>query len=175
VPYGIMKRRSFTDGTMEEHPLIFPNILRQANRTQIRVPIDDTHTWVVYLHFVPSEHGVPADGEVPVDYRKPFKQPPDALHPVARFRMDEVDAQDFMAWETQGAIADRTHERLATSDRGVIMYRAMVMREIDKVRRNTDPMNVIRDPNHQIIDTKFEESVLAEKAGSVTYHLPKSA
>jgi 5,5'-dehydrodivanillate O-demethylase len=176
VPYGIMKRRSFTDGTMEEHPLIFPNVLRQANRTQIRVPIDDTHTWVVYLHFVPSEHGAPAEPEeVPVDYRKPFKHPPDAVYPVARFRMDEVDAQDFMAWETQGAIADRTRERLTTSDRGVVMYRTMIMREIEKVRQNRDPMNVIRDPNHEIIDTKFEESVLAEKAGSVTYHLPKSA
>lgn len=57
VDYGIIKRRSFTDGTMEEHPIIFPNILRQANRTQIRVPIDDTHTWVIYLHFVPSTEG----------------------------------------------------------------------------------------------------------------------
>jgi 5,5'-dehydrodivanillate O-demethylase len=174
VPYGIMKRRSFSDGTMEEHPLIFPNILRQANRTQIRVPIDDTHTWVVYLHFVPSEDTAPIDGgDVPVDYRKAFKNPPDALHPFARFRMDEVDAQDFMAWETQGPIADRTCERLATSDRGVVMYRMMVMREIEKVRQNLDPMNVIRDPDHAIIDTSLEESLRAEKAGSVTYHLPR--
>ena len=176
LPYGIMKRRLFSDGTMEEHPLIFPNILRQANRTQIRVPIDDTHTWVVYLHFVPSDSQAPIDEEnIPVDYRKPFKSPTDAVHPFARFRMDEVDAQDFMAWETQGPIADRTRERLATSDHGVVMYRLMVMREIEKVRQNLDPMNVIRDPDHPIIDTKFEESVRAEKAGSVTYHLPKNS
>jgi 5,5'-dehydrodivanillate O-demethylase len=174
VPYGIMKRRSFTDGTMEEHPIIFPNILRQANRTQIRVPIDDTHTWVIYLHFVPSSERQAIEGEeVPVDYRKDFKSPPDRLHPFAKFRMDEVDAQDFMAWETQGPIADRTSERLATSDYGVVMFREMLKREIDKVRRNLDPMNVIRDPDHPIIDTKFEQSLLAEKAGSVTYHLPK--
>lgn len=174
VPYGIMKRRSFSDGTMEQHPLIFPNVLRQANRTQIRVPIDDTHTWVVYLHFVPSDDQAPTDAEdVPVDYRRPFKNPVDGIHPYARFRMDEVDAQDFMAWETQGPVADRTRERLATSDQGVVMYRRMVMREIDKVRQNLDPMNVIRDPDHPIIDTQLEESLLAEKAGSVTYHLPK--
>lgn len=74
----------------------------------------------------------------------------------------------------QGPIADRTRERLATSDHGVVMYRMMVMREIAKVRQNLDPMNVIRDPDHPIIDTKLEESVRAEKAGSVTYHLPKS-
>jgi len=173
LPYGIMKRRSFTDGTMEEHPVIFPNILRQANRTQIRVPIDDTHTWVIYVHFVPSSEGPSSYGdEVPVDYKKDFKNPPDARHPFAVFRMDEVDAQDFMAWETQGPIADRTRERLATSDFGVVMFREMLRREIDKVRRDLDPMNVIRDPNHPIIDTKMDESLLAEKAGSVTYHLP---
>jgi 5,5'-dehydrodivanillate O-demethylase oxygenase subunit len=173
VPYGIMKRREFTDGTMEEHPIIFPNILRQANRTQIRVPIDDTHTWVVYLHFVPYSEGGAIDGdEVPVDYRKDFKSPADALHPLARFSMDEVDGQDFMAWETQGPIADRTRERLATSDHGVVMFREMLKGEIDKVRRNLDPMNVIRDPDHPIIDTQLEASLRAEKAGSVTYHLP---
>ncbi len=73
-----------------------------------------------------------------------------------------------------GLIADRTRERLATSDHGVVMFREMLRREIEKVGRNLDPMNVIRDPDHSIIDTKMDESLLAEKAGSVTYHLPAS-
>ena len=171
--HGILKRRVFTDGKIEEHPLIFPNILRQANRTQIRVPIDDTHTWVVYVHFVPDAAETRADkNEVPINYREPFKNPPDARHPFTKFRLDEVDAQDFMAWETQGPIADRTHERLAASDHGVVMYREMVMREIKRVAQNLEPMNVIRDPNHAIIDTKMDESLHAGKAGSVTYHVP---
>ena len=63
-------------------------------------------------------------------------------------------------------------ERLATSDHGVVMFREMLRREIENVRRNQDPMNVIRDPDPAIIDTKMEESLRAEKAGSVTYHLP---
>jgi 5,5'-dehydrodivanillate O-demethylase len=176
IPYGIMKRRTFTDGTTEEHPIIFPNLLRQANRTQIRVPIDDSHTWIIYLHFVPSKNGEAPNGdEVGVEYRKPFKNPPDRLHPFTRFRLDEVDAQDFMAWETQGPIADRTSERLATSDHGVVMFRELLKGELEKVRQNRDPMNVIRDPNHPIIDTRLDESLLAEKAGSVTYHLPRGA
>jgi len=173
VPYGIMKRRTFTDGDMEEHPLIFPNILRQANRTQIRVPIDDTHTWVIYVHFVPGEKESSIDKEeVPVDCRPPFKDPPDGVHPFVRYRMDEVDAQDFMAWETQGPITDRTSERLATSDHGVVMYREMLRREIENARQNRDPLNVIRDPAHSIIDTKLDDSIRAEKAGSTAYHLP---
>ena len=78
-----------------------------------------------------------------------------------------------MAWETQGPILDRTRERLAASDRGVVMYREMLMTGNRKVQQNLDPMNVFRDPDHAIIDTKLEESVRAETAGS-SYHLPKT-
>lgn len=171
--HGIIKRRYFKDGKIEEHPLLFPTVLRQANRTQIRVPIDDTHTWIVYVHFVPdSAEPRPEGGEVPVHYRKPFKNPLGALHPFAKFRLDEVDAQDFMAWETQGPILDRTRERLATSDRGVVMYRDMLRREIKKVEQGLDPMNVFRDPNHPMIDTKMEASLEVGRAGSVRYHMP---
>lgn len=171
--HGLLKRRVFKDGKVEEHPLLFPTVLRQANRTQIRVPIDDTHTWIVYVHFVPDSAEPRANkDDVPVSYRKPYKNPPGARHPFAKFRLNEVDAQDFMAWETQGPILDRTRERLAGSDRGVVMYREMLRREIQKVERGLDPMNVFRDPSHAIIDTKLDESLHVGRAGSVTYHLP---
>jgi 5,5'-dehydrodivanillate O-demethylase len=171
--YGIIKRRHFRDGKIEEHPLLFPTVLRQANRTQIRVPIDDTHTWIVYVHFVPDTADArPNKEEVPVVYRKPFKNPLGARHPFTKFRMDEVDAQDFMAWETQGPILDRTRERLTGSDRGVVMYREMLKREVEKVQRGLEPMNVFRDPNHPIIDTNMDRSLEVGRAGSVRYHLP---
>ena len=174
--YGIIKRRVFGDGKIEEHPLLFPTVLRQANRTQIRVPIDDTHTYVVYVHFVPDAAGPrAAGGEVPVNYRRPFKNPPDQRHPIAKHRLDEVDAQDFMAWETQGPIHDRTRERLAASDRGIVVYREMLTREIKKVQQGLEPMNVFRDPNGPIIDTKMDHSLEVGKAGSVTYHVPPKA
>jgi 5,5'-dehydrodivanillate O-demethylase len=174
--HGIIKRRVFRDGKVEEHPLLFPTVLRQANRTQIRVPIDDTHTYVVYVHFVPdSAEPRPANGEVPVNYRKPFKNPPEARHPFAKHRLDEVDAQDFMAWETQGAILDRSRERLAASDRGVVLYREMLKREIQKVAQGLEPINVFRDPNHPIIDTKLDASVRVGKAGGFAHILPPKA
>jgi 5,5'-dehydrodivanillate O-demethylase len=170
---GILKRRVFKDGKVEEHPLLFPTVLRQANRTQIRVPIDDTHTWIVYVHFVPdSAEPRPDNDEVPIDYRKPFKNPLGARHPFTQYRLDEVDAQDFMAWETQGPVHDRTRERLAGTDRGIVLYREMLMAEIKKVQENLDPMNVMRDPDHAIIDTKMDESLHVGKAGSVRYHVP---
>ncbi len=162
IPYGIMKRRTYKNGIVDEHPLIFPNILRQGNGAQIRVPMDDTHTKIFIIRFFPSEGGRVLKNEKgpPVEYVKPYKDPPDALHPFARFRMDEVQAQDHMAWETQGPIADRTCERLSTSDRGVVMLREMLKREIQRVRQGLDPIGIIRDPVQDVmIDTKITESI----------------
>jgi 5,5'-dehydrodivanillate O-demethylase len=71
-----------------------------------------------------------------------------------------VQAQDHMAWETQGPISDRTDERLATADRGIIMLREMMQREIKKVQKGLDPIGVVRDPaKNTIIDTKLQDSI----------------
>ena len=80
-----------------------------------------------------------------------------------------------MAWETQGPIHDRTRERLAVSDHGVVQYREMLLREIKKVQQGLDPINVFRDPNSPIIDTKLEESVRGGKAGGFAHILPPKA
>ncbi|MGH7827650.1 MAG: Rieske 2Fe-2S domain-containing protein [Candidatus Binatia bacterium] len=161
VPYGIMKRRTYRNGMIDQHPLIFPNILRQGNSSQIRVPMDDTHTKVYFVRFFPNEDGsVDKEDNVPVEYIKPYKNPPDALHPYAKFRMDEVQAQDHMAWETQGPIADRTSERLTGSDRGVILLRQVMMREIKRVQEGQDPIGIIRDSErHVMIDTNLMDSI----------------
>src|SRR5205814_5385118 len=98
APYGIVKKRTYATGKVDEHPLIFPNILRQGNATQIRVPIDDTHTNIFFVHFLPTGEPLP-DGEDPeVIYMEPFKEPADALHPFTRFKLTHVLPQDHMAW-----------------------------------------------------------------------------
>jgi hypothetical protein len=95
-----------------------------------------------------------------VEYIKPYKNPPDALHPYTKFRMDEVQAQDHMAWETQGPIADRTRERLTSSDRGIVMLREVMMREMKRVKQGLDPMGVIRDVHQNVmVDTHLMESI----------------
>jgi len=164
VPYGIIKKRTYANGKMDEHPLIFPNILRQGNATQIRVPMDDTHTNIFFVYFLPVANG--ANGHVALEDEDPevidvapFKDPPNALHPFTRFTLDAVLAQDHMAWETQGPIVDRSHERLATSDRGIAMYRDILRREIDKIQEGGDPLAVVRDPQHAIIETFLTESL----------------
>lgn len=161
-PLGIMKTRTYQTGHIDQHPLLFPNILRQANCTQIRVPIDDTHTRVFFVRFYQNEDGrVEDESDPPVEYINSYKDDPEQLHPFTRFRTDTVQAQDHMAWETQGPIADRTTERLATSDRGIVMLRDMMSRELDRVAAGLDPKGVIRDPAvNEKLDTKLAESLV---------------
>jgi len=152
--YGIMKRRTYTNGVVDQHPLIFPNILRQGNGTEIRVPLDDTHTRVYQIYFDPTPDGSLVDQPEPeLDQGKPHKHPMGAPHPVARYTMHAVDAQDYMAWETQGPIANRSREHLASSDRGVVLLRRLVKEQIERVQRGLDPLGVVRDAEHEMIDT----------------------
>jgi len=60
---------------------------------------------------------------------------------------------------SQGAIAGRVHERLATSDGAIVMFRRMLKRQIGKVQQGLEPIGVFRDPEHEIIYTKFEHAI----------------
>ena len=160
--YGLMKIQTYWEPEFDEHPLIFPNMLRANNAIQIRVPIDDTHTADLFVRFAPTVDGstAPDRDEPGVTYKPPHKDPSDALHPFTKFNMNlDVQAQDHMAWETQGVIADRTVEHLAGSDRGIVLYRKMVKREIEKVRQGLDPLGLVRDPDHEMIDTNLQEEL----------------
>ena len=160
--YGIMKKRVYKDGTVEEHPLIFPNILRQGNGSEIRVPLDDTTTWVYQVRFDPTEDGSIVDDEPEVLFVQPHKDQPGKPHPLAHYKMDDVDQQDYMAWETQGPIARRGVEHLASSDRGVVLLRRVVRENIERVQQGLDPMGVMHDPDHEMIDTKLASTLALE-------------
>jgi 5,5'-dehydrodivanillate O-demethylase len=51
-----------------------------------------------------------------------------------------------VTWVGQGRIADRSHEYLAPSDRGVVMIRRRFLSDIEAVKGGRDPKAVIRDP-----------------------------
>ena len=178
--YGIMKRRT-TPGRrpgdpplIDQHPLLFPTILRHVapykknqgfrHNLQIRVPVDDTHTQVFRVNFVPSENEKsPADQDPPFEYSI-LKTGP------RQYNMDMVSAQDSMAWETQGAVTDRTQEHLGTGDEGVIMLRKLLKEQIELVRRGAEPMGLVRDPQKNRI---IELDVVNERIG--LYRGAKSA
>jgi 5,5'-dehydrodivanillate O-demethylase len=174
MPYGIMKRRitpSPTPGKppeVEQHPLVFPTYLRLVPSTSslraleafktldeeerkrgyvhdmdFRTPIDDTHTMEYRLCFVPSSRRMSADEDPPFE-RSPFKDD------AGKFRLDIIPAQDALAWESQGAIADRTREHLGAADRGLIMFRKLIREQIERVQRGEDPLGVIRDPAQNV-------------------------
>ena len=159
--YGIKKRRTTlplatgAEAQVDEHPLLFPTILRHVapykdgprHNLQIRVPIDEFHTQVFRVNFVPLEsERSPADAPVPMRFRQ-LKTGP------RQYKMNMVSAQDSMAWETQGPLTDRTREHLAVGDEGVIEFRKMLREQIERVRQGLDPIGVIRDPaKDQLID-----------------------
>lgn len=161
--YGIKKRRTTlplaTGGKPEvdEHPLLFPSILRHVatdkggkghrHNLQIRVPVDDTHTQVFRVNFVPhdTERSLP-DAAVPLRLAQ-LKFGP------REYDMTLVSAQDSMAWETQGPLTDRTREHLGIEDEGVIELRKMLREQIDRVQHGLEPLGVIRDPTkNRLID-----------------------
>jgi 5,5'-dehydrodivanillate O-demethylase len=157
--YGIIKRRIYAGQTpsdpphIDEHPLVFPTTLRIAtpaergkrngrhrHALQIRIPVDDTHTQVFRVNFIPSATDrSPVDQDPPHEYR-PLKDAD------GNYYMDIVSAQDAMAWETQGPLADRTREHIGHGDRGIVMLRRLLREQIEIVQNGGDPLGLIRDP-----------------------------
>jgi 5,5'-dehydrodivanillate O-demethylase oxygenase subunit len=158
--YGIMKRRTYHGGTVDEHPMIFPLWLRTRQSLWMRTPIDDEHTNHWTLDFRTGDRA-PND-EIEIEHIKPFKDPPDAVHPHARFERFPKHGwplcEDVVMWETQGPIADRTKEHLGASDKGVALLRKVMFEEIERVRRGEDPLGVFRGED-RIIDTNLEKSI----------------
>jgi hypothetical protein len=163
VPFGIKRTQTHRSGYVDTDLMIFPNAQRTYHHIGVRVPIDDTHM-MRYSVFadIPIQvssrgtGGNGRDGTLKYSSWAPSKSPADAIYPEATYRMDGVQPQDLMALETQGPIADRTREHLATSDRGVVLFRTILKREIERVQQGLDPLGVVRDQAHPPIDTYIQ-------------------
>jgi 5,5'-dehydrodivanillate O-demethylase oxygenase subunit len=170
--YGLIKRRTM-EGQDENvpdwrigHPLVFPNILGVSvgysvpggawtcYELQFRVPIDDTttqHYWF-NAYTAPPHWAMPPElvDNVPLYDVK-------ARDAEGNYLMTYIHGQDVLAWETQGKIASRELEHLGTTDRGVTIYRRMLLREMSRLQKGEDPMCVIRDAEKNAsIDLPFE-------------------
>jgi len=157
--YGIMKRRLLegespdVDDWTTGHPLLFPNILAvgsaAAPTLQFRVPIDDTHT--IQFAYRTSVRKGAAPRPMAVRHSDLFNED-------GKIIADNIPAQDMTGWVGQGPISDRTQEHLASSDKGVVLYRRMLLEQMDRVERGEEPMAVIRDraENEPMIDIRRE-------------------
>ncbi|MGB8275049.1 MAG: aromatic ring-hydroxylating dioxygenase subunit alpha [Alphaproteobacteria bacterium] len=169
--YGVIKRRVIEGGSEEDddwkvgHPLVFPNLLRVGahweHTFQIRVPVDDTHTWHLwYACYKPGPGvAVPPQKEIPL-YDVPWR---DAN---GDFIVDFVDGQDICVTVSQGPIADRTKEHLGKCDIGVAMLRKLLLEQIGTVQAGGDPLGVIRDPaENGIIELPQESKKYGDDRG----------
>ena len=154
--YGMTKHR-LLEGHSEDgddwkvgHPIVFPNMLAVGNGDeksryysfQMRVPVDDTHTMHLWFNAYVPPQGVAVPEhllEKVHTYEVPF------MDDKGEYIVDNVDGQDMMAWISQGAIADRSLENLGATDKGIVMYRRMLKREMQKVQAGIDPMGIVRD------------------------------
>ena len=164
VPFGIKRRQVRTNGYDDTDLMIFPSTLRIYNQFSVKVPIDDTHTrqYHVYVDLQPDGSGSQrpnGDIEYYVESTGDGKSPPEARHPEARYRMDKLRFQDFTVLETQGPVAVRERERLGTSDRGVVLFRSILAREIEKVKEGQDPIGVVREGDNDLIDTYIQSFI----------------
>lgn len=167
VDVGIQKYR-LIEGEPEEsqgwqvgHPLVFPNYVRVGQlgyaEFQMRVPVDDTHTWHLgyQVFFGAPDAALPEQNPVPT-FDVPIKDFPDF-----------VLGQDLMVWSSQGEIVDRTVERLAESDKGLVMFRNLLREQIEVVEAGGDPINTFRDPDkNQCINLSMEDR------GQMTHYQP---
>jgi len=108
---------------------------------QIRVPMDDTHTY----HISYGCYAAPPGIEAPKQDVIPFYEVPiwdEQGKPV----LDCILNQDFIAWWSQGGLVDRSKEKLGRTDTPVIFLRRQLAEQIKIVEEGGDPMNVFRDP-----------------------------
>jgi len=159
IEWGILKRRVLeghseaNDDWAIGHPLVFPFYMRVGgayiDQMQIRVPIDETHTWkLFYSTHNPGEQLTV--NERPVVYEYLWKDAD------GRFITDYIEGQDVMAWVSQGPITDRTQEHLGRSDAGVALLRKMFKENMRKVAAGEDPLGTVRE-KHDIINLPCEK------------------
>ena len=131
---------SWTEG----HPLLFPYAVLIGGpgreEVQIRVPVDDTTTWhLAYQVYHPAEGVMLPPQETIEMFDVPLESYP-----------EYVLGQDLLAWAAQGPLVDRSLEKLAETDRGLIMFRKMLDEQIAVVERGEDPINTFRDPSQNV-------------------------
>jgi len=175
--YGVIKRRLIQGGSEEDedwkegHTVLFPNNLLVGNEVkatlQWRVPVDDTHTYHVTLYTYRAAPGSSAPTQSAVPYRSVPLTSEDG-----RYITNVTFNQDYMAWITQGSIAQRDKERLGQSDVGIIEYRKLLAEQVNVALDGGDPMNVFRSL-HNAVDAPLEKVKLGHRAP--TKYIPQEA
>ena len=145
---GIRKIREYGGESSEielGHPVIFPLTLLVPAQGDVvmhfRVPVDDTHTAIIRIRHTPGGDISNMDWNNPrVEYGESYRDE------AGNYVLRSFPAQDAMAWESEGPVVDRSRELLGASDRGVVLFRRMLLQQMKAVEEGRDPSGLIRDP-----------------------------
>src|SRR6185436_20932411 len=111
------------------------------------VPVDNTSTIGFHIESVD-----PADTEKVSTFSQAKEGRTAGTQEAHRDYADtQRNPDDKEAQVSQRPIAVHALERLATSDRGVVMFRRLLKRASEEVRAGRDPQNVFRDPGECLI------------------------
>ena len=134
------------DKTSRHSTVIFPIITQVGgagsvrHEFQIRVPVDDTHTY----HIAYGCYSAPDSVPVPTQEIIPWYITP-SRDENGKPILDYVLAQDAIAWSSQGPVTDRSKEKLGRTDTPIILLRRQFEQQIRVVEDGGEPMNVFRD------------------------------
>lgn len=101
------------------------------------LPIDD-HSFRIYVVGRVKEAGELHRMRSKPDGRKLWEDLTEAEH--------QVYPGDYEAMVSQGPIAKHSEEHLATTDRGLVMLRRLLQKQLDAVKEGRDPAGVFFDP-----------------------------
>ena len=151
--YGFRQSSKYQGKLENVSHYIFPSHTRRFNARvgeepshflHLRVPIDDENTITYFVKTVGTDDGKP--GRLTTEgYEQNVQR--GVYHKVddGWWRLASAD-QDRAAQESQGVITDRTREFLASSDRGIVMMRKMLVDSIEAIEKGVDPFGLLRDP-----------------------------
>jgi 5,5'-dehydrodivanillate O-demethylase len=159
TPYGFEKGIVFSkelgadeDLVRRHSTVIFPFYTQTGkagmprSEFQIRVPIDDTHTY----HICYQAYAAPPEVEAPKQDSVPYYEPP-THDENGELILDYVLAQDALVWKAQGAITDRSKEVLGRTDLPIQFLRRQLDEQITLVEQGKDPLNFFREHPGEMI------------------------
>lgn len=169
--YGIVKRR-LLDGETEAddhwrlgHPILFPNVLRVGmfdwHGLHYRIPVDDVTTLHIMCDLTLPKPNCRAEQQtvVPATHWPLYDNNGELIQTFSGpYEPYHVVAQDQVAWIAQGAISDRSNEKLGATDIGIVWYRRLLQQQMDIVARGGEPMNFYREHKSACIDLPIENA-----------------
>ncbi|HLG59540.1 MAG TPA: Rieske 2Fe-2S domain-containing protein [Vicinamibacterales bacterium] len=157
--YGVVFQRQLegSEQWLADRTVVFPNIDGAGGQGWYMtwlVPVDDLHCIAVYRLTITSWKTRFGQIVIPPKAQVDQKDIPchrthvslDPLHGPTKDFGTHLISQDYAAWLGPGPLVDRTNERLADSDIGVIMFRKRLLAQAEHVAAGRDPLGTIRDP-----------------------------